>query len=105
MPWDGLEDDYAAQFCKRLGAPAKPFRLTLGALIIKARQGVTDEEQMEHIKENPYLQFFIGLETFRYAAPFDSSMMVYCRERLQELRWTGFSGQPQSLTSGAGKRS
>jgi len=57
----------------------------LGALIIKTRQGVTDEELVEPVKENPYLQFFIGLATFRYAAPFDSSMMVYCRERLPEL--------------------
>jgi len=26
IPWDELEDDYAAQFCKGFGAPAKPFR-------------------------------------------------------------------------------
>lgn len=32
--------------------------------------------------ENPYLQFFIGLEAFQYSAPFDSSMMVYFRKRL-----------------------
>jgi hypothetical protein len=31
-------------------------------LIIKARLGLTDEELVEQIKENPYLQFFIGLE-------------------------------------------
>jgi hypothetical protein len=84
IPWDELEDDYAAQFCKGFGAPAKPFRMALGALIIKARQGVTDEELVEQIKENPYLQFFIGLESFQYSAPFDSSMMVYFRKRLPE---------------------
>jgi hypothetical protein len=31
IPWDELEDGYAAQFCKRFGAPAKPFRMALGA--------------------------------------------------------------------------
>jgi len=41
IPWDELEDDYAAQFCKGFGAPAKPFRMPLGALIIKARMGLT----------------------------------------------------------------
>jgi hypothetical protein len=76
IPWDELEDDYASQFCKGFGAPAKSFRMALGALIIKARLGLTDEELVEQIKENPYLQFFIGLEGFQYSAPFDPSMMV-----------------------------
>ena len=58
--------------------------MALGALIIKARFGLTDEELVEQIKENPYLQFFIGLEGFRYSAPFDPSMMVYFRKRLPE---------------------
>ena len=62
IPWDHLEDDYAGQFCNGFGAPAKPFRMALGALIIKARMGLTDEELVEQIKEYPYLQFFIGLE-------------------------------------------
>jgi transposase len=84
IPWDELEGDYASQFCKGFGAPAKPFRMALGALIIKARLGLTDEELVEQIKENPYLQFFIGLEAFQYSAPFDPSMMVYFRKRLPE---------------------
>ena len=84
IPWDELEDDYASQFCKGFGAPAKPFRMALGALIIKARLGLTDEELVEQIKENPYLQFFIGLESYQYSAPFDPSMMVYFRKRLPE---------------------
>lgn len=56
--------------------------MALGALVIKARLGLTDEELVEQIKENPYLQFFIGLEAFQYSAPFDQSMMVYFRKRL-----------------------
>ncbi|MFN6338605.1 MAG: transposase, partial [Cyanobacteriota bacterium] len=84
IPWDELEDDYASQFCKGFGTPAKPFRMALGALIIKARLGISDEELIEQIKENPYLQFFIGLEGFQYSAPFDPSMMVYFRKRLPE---------------------
>ena len=58
--------------------------MALGALIIKARLGLTDEELVEQIKENPYLQFFIGQEGFQYLAPFDPSMMVYFRKRLPE---------------------
>ncbi len=64
ISWDDLEDDYAPQFCKDFGAPppAKPFGMALVALIIKAHIGLTDEQLVEQIKENPYLQFFIGLK-------------------------------------------
>jgi IS5 family transposase len=82
IPWNELENDYAAQFCKGFGAPAKPFRMALGALIIKARLRLTDEELVEQIKENLYLQFFMGREAFQYSAPFHPSMMVYFRMRL-----------------------
>lgn len=91
IPWDELEDDYAAQSCKGFGAPTKPFRMALGALIIKARLGITDEELVEQIKENPYLQFFIGLEGFHYSIPFDSSMMIYFRKQLPEGRHEKFT--------------
>jgi hypothetical protein len=58
--------------------------MALGALIIKARLGLTDKELVEQIKENPCLQFFIGLKPVQYSAPFDPSMMVYFRKRLPE---------------------
>ena len=61
IPWDELEDAYTAKFCKGFGSPAKSCRMSLGAMIIKARIGLTDEELFEQIKENAYLQFFIGL--------------------------------------------
>jgi transposase, IS5 family len=35
--------------------------MALGALIIKARLGLTDEELVEQIKENLYFQLIIGL--------------------------------------------
>ena len=68
IPWDEQENDYAAQFCKGFGAPAKAFRMALGALIIKASMVLKDEKLIEQNKENPYLQFFIGLlsQYYRY---------------------------------------
>ncbi len=81
IPWDGLEDDYESQFCKVFGAPAKPFCMALGALIIKACLVLADEELVDQFKDNPYLQFFFGLEAFQYSAPFDPSMMVYFGKR------------------------
>jgi transposase, IS5 family len=58
--------------------------MALGALIIMTLLRLTDEELVEQIKENPYLQFFICLKAFQDSAPFDPSMMVYFRKRLPE---------------------
>ena len=58
IPWDILEAKYATRFCsRRMGTPAKPVRMALGALIIKERCGYSDEETVEQIRENPYLQY------------------------------------------------
>jgi hypothetical protein len=81
IPWDEIEKRYARQFSKELGAPAKRSRMALGALIIKQRLRVSDEETVEQIRENPYLQFFLGLSGFTTEIPFDASMMVYFRKR------------------------
>ena len=58
--------------------------MALGALIIKARLGLTDEELVKQIKENPYLQFFIGLERFQYSPPFDPTTQACFRKRFPE---------------------
>jgi IS5 family transposase len=55
IPWDDLDDCYSAQYCRGFGAPAKPFRMALDALIINARFNLMDEELVEQIKENPCL--------------------------------------------------
>ena len=55
--------------------------MALGALIIKQKLKVSDEETVEQIRENPYLQFFIGMEGFTTDVAFDASMMVYFRKR------------------------
>ncbi len=61
---------------------AKPFPMALGALIIKEKLGTSDRETVEQIKENPYLQYFLGRSDYSNEAPFEASMMVYFRERI-----------------------
>ena len=82
MPWEAFEEEYASQFSQDTGAPAKSFRMALGALIIKERLGTSDRETVEQIRENPYLQYFLGLSEYSNQAPFDASMMVHFRQRL-----------------------
>ena len=81
IPWEELEEEYASNF-SNVGQQAKPFRMALGALIIKEKCGYTDRETVEQITENPYLQYFIGLKEFQTEPPFDSSLMVHFRKRL-----------------------
>ena len=84
IPWDEFEERYAVLFSEDQGAPAKPFRMALGSLIIKERLSITDEETVEQIRENHYLQHFIGLTEYHDEAPFDPSMMVHFRKRLSK---------------------
>jgi len=65
-----------------MGAPAKSFRMALGALIIKEKLGISDRGTVEQIKENPYLQYFIGLEESGQKPPFDASMLVHFRQQI-----------------------
>ncbi|ACB54422.1 hypothetical protein cce_5076 [Crocosphaera subtropica ATCC 51142] len=82
IPWEEFEEEYAKQFKIEKGAPAKPFKMALGALIIKEQLGISDRETVEQIKENPYLQYFIGLEAYTFEPPFEASMMVHFRQRI-----------------------
>src|SRR6476661_8232056 len=82
IPWSEFESDYAENFPTEMGAPAKSFRMALGALIIKEKLGSSDIETVEQIRENPYLQYFIGQSTYSNEPPFDPSLLVHFRQRI-----------------------
>ena len=82
IPWEKFEDKYALLFSVERGAPALSLRMALGALIIKEKLGISDRETVEQIQENPYLQYFIGFESYNNEAPFNASMLVHFRERI-----------------------
>lgn len=82
IPWSEFESEYASLFSEDIGAPAKSFRMALGSLIIKEKLGISDIETVEQIKENPYLQYFIGLSTYSNEPRFDASMLSHFRQRI-----------------------
>lgn len=83
IPWDEIEQRYAQLFTNRKGNVAKPLRLALGACIIQAEYGFSDEEVALQIQETAYLQFFCGYTEYNdEKLPFDPSLMVYFRKRL-----------------------
>lgn len=82
IPWGVLEESYKKHFSTDRGAPAKSARMAYGSLIIQEKCKFVDEELIDQIKENPYLQFFIGLKEYQATAPLDSSTLVDFRKRI-----------------------
>lgn len=65
IPWDKAEKKYVETF-KSLnkGENALPIYVSLGALFIKERLGLSDRETTLQITKSPYQQFFIGHAEF-----------------------------------------
>ena len=82
LPWEAWEPLYAALFSGIKGNIAKPCRMVLGSLIIQMRMGFSDRDLVKQIMENPYYQFFIGLDEFQQTAPFVPTLLVEWRKRL-----------------------
>jgi transposase, IS5 family len=82
IPWDQIEARYAEKFRSRTGPPALIARIAVGSLIIKEKLQLSDEETVEQIRENQYLQYFLGYTAFSDDRPFDPSMLVHFRRRV-----------------------
>jgi len=82
MPWEKIEALYSANFTEAKGQVSKPSRLAFGALFVQWRLGLTDEETVDQIRENPSIQFFCGYESYTTEKPFDKSLMVHFRKRI-----------------------
>ena len=82
IPWEAIEEKYAALFPSKKGMPAKPLRTALGSLLIQKQLQFSDRELVEEIRENPYFRYFIGLPGYQDAIPFVPSLLVEFRKRL-----------------------
>lgn len=82
LPWDDLAEIYGRSFDKRHGAPSIDARLAIGAILIKHKLKLSDEETIALIQENPYMQYFLGLKSFKTKKVFDPSLFVTIRRRL-----------------------
>ena len=82
IPWDDLAEGYYQNLHSTHGRPAKDARLVIGAVIIKHKLCLSDEETVQQIRENPYLQFFVGLPGYQSKVPFVPSLLVEIRRRM-----------------------
>ena len=84
IPWQKLEHLYSVYFPSKSGRPAHSFREALGTLIIQQRLTLSDRKVTKAIAEGPYLQYFIGLPRFQNKAPFQPTLLVEFRKRLNQ---------------------
>lgn len=82
IPWDKLARIYAKSLRDDFGRPAVDARVVIGAMIIKYKKSLSDEETIEEVCENPYLQFFLGFREFTHRRIFDPSLFVTLRKRM-----------------------
>lgn len=82
LDWDKLAEIYGQNFSSTMGATSIDARVVIGALIIKHIEGKDDRGTIDAIKENPYMQFFLGFDHFSFEAVFDASLFVHIRKRL-----------------------
>jgi hypothetical protein len=92
IPWDDLAQGYYQGLSARQGRPAKDARLVIGAVIIKHKLCLSDEETVAQIQENPYLQYFVGLPGYQKTAPFVPSLFVEIRKRMGQSVFEEFHG-------------
>ena len=82
IPWDKLAEIYYRAMSSDEGRPAIDARRIIGAIIIKHKLNLTDEETVNQIQENPYLQFMLGYQTYEAEPIFSPTLFVKIRERM-----------------------
>ncbi|MDD3721378.1 MAG: transposase [Lutibacter sp.] len=82
LDWDKFALVYGENFSSTMGAKGVNARIVIGALIIKHIEAKDDRGIIDAIKENPYMQFFLGFDHFSSEPVFDPSLFVHIRKRL-----------------------
>jgi hypothetical protein len=90
IPWDELASGYYKSMSSTQGRPGKDARLVIGAVIIKHKLTLSDEETVLQIQENPYLQYFVGLSSYKDEPPFTASLFVEIRKRMGRKVFSSF---------------
>jgi hypothetical protein len=83
IPWEELERKYTKKMSKDFGRLSIKPRVAIGALIIKHYKQMSDEETIQDIQENPYLQYFLGYSSYQFKPCFEPSLFVTIRRRLK----------------------
>ena len=93
LPWDALVKIYISKFSDKHGTPSTNARWIIGSLIIKHVLNLSDEETLQIISENPYMQFFLDCNSFNPKFLFSPTIFVDIRKRLGNDVFNQFSDE------------
>lgn len=82
LPWDDMVKLWTLHYSKSMGAGGINPRILIGAMIVKHKLNLTDEQTLLIISENPYMQFFLGLEEFNPKPLFSPTLFVEVRKKV-----------------------
>lgn len=91
IPWDQLAAIYYGDLQSNKGRAAINARIAIGAMVIKHRLNLSDRETVATIQENPYMQYFLGLDQFHPEPLFDASLFVDLRKRMGDDTFDKFN--------------
>jgi IS5 family transposase len=82
--WQTLDEAFGQYFTEANSAPALPTRLVAGLHYLKHAFAVSDEDVVARWVENPYWQYFCGVEFFEHNMPCHPTSLTKWRNRLGE---------------------
>lgn len=91
LPWDNMVKQWAKHYSYSMGAGGVNPRVLIGSMIVKHKLNLTDEETLLIIRENPYMQFFLGLEEFNPKSLFSPSLFVEIRKKVGQQTFDSMS--------------
>ena len=80
--WKAFEKKFGECYVQDVGRPGLPTRLMVGLHYLKGLHDLSDEGVVEGFLENPYWQYFCGMEFFEHKLPLNSSSMTRWRKRV-----------------------
>lgn len=84
LNWDALIEGFGPYYAEGPGRPEVPIRIIVGLHYLKYLENESDESVVEKFCENPYWQYFCGLETFQHKVPCHPTTLVKWRKRVGE---------------------
>lgn len=82
IDWSGFDVEFADCYSEDMGRPGNAIRLMVGLHYLKHTFDESDESVIDRWVENPYWQYFCGLEYMHHECPIHPTSMVKWRQRV-----------------------
>lgn len=76
LNWDFLTNELGPYYAEGPGRPGIPVRVIVGLHYLKYLENESDESVVQKFCENPYWQYFCGMETFQHRLPCHPTSLV-----------------------------